>query len=136
VRAVCDPNNLISALLSPRGAPGQVFGRWLSGDFELAVSDKLLDELDRALAYPKIRRHVDSAEAEQLVSLLRNGAILAADPSTVARRSTDPGDDYLLALAEAERALLVSGDRHLLELAPALPVVSARGFLETLTPES
>jgi hypothetical protein len=45
-------------------------------------------------------------------------------------------DDYLLALAERERAILVSADRHLLALADRFPVVSASTFLETLTEPS
>jgi len=38
----------------------------------------------------------------------------------------------VLALAERERAVLVSGDRHLLDLADELPVRSARAFLNLL----
>jgi predicted nucleic acid-binding protein len=37
-------------------------------------------------------------------------------------RISVPSDNYLIALASAERALLVSGDRHLLELADQIPV--------------
>ncbi len=47
-------------------------------------------------------------------------------------RSTDPGDDYLIALASAERAVLVSGDTHLLDLANEIPVYSPRQFLGLL----
>jgi predicted nucleic acid-binding protein len=49
-----------------------------------------------------------------------------------ARHSADPGDDYLLALAEAERAVLVSGDRHLHALAGQLPILAPRAFLDQL----
>jgi putative PIN family toxin of toxin-antitoxin system len=132
VRAVLDPNILIAALLSPTGAPAQLVGRWLGGEFELVVSDALLAELERALAYPKLRKHVTPDEAAELVALLRGGAVLALDPPNAARRSADPGDDYLLALAEAERALLVTGDQHLLALADQLPIQTARAFLERL----
>jgi predicted nucleic acid-binding protein len=47
-------------------------------------------------------------------------------------RSPDPADAYLLALAAAEDALLVSGDRHLLSLEPRLPIASPASFLERL----
>ena len=47
-------------------------------------------------------------------------------------RSRDPGDDYLVALAAAARATLVSGDAHLLELRDAIPVLSPREFPDTL----
>ena len=42
------------------------------------------------------------------------------------------GDDYMLALAEAESALLIFGDTHLLDLARRLPVQTARVSLDAL----
>jgi len=66
------------------------------------------------------------------VVLLRREARLATDQPEPPARSADPGDDYVLALAERERAVLVSGDRHLLDLADELPVRSARAFLNLL----
>jgi len=47
------------------------------------------------------------------------------------RRSVDPDDDYLVALAEAAQAVLVSGDRHLLDLGGKLPY-SPAAFLALL----
>jgi putative PIN family toxin of toxin-antitoxin system len=132
VRAVLDPNVLIAALLSRSGAPAQIVSRWLAGELELVVSKALVDELERALAYPKVRRRIAEDEAEAFVELLRRGARHAAHPEASARRSADPGDDYLLALAEAERAVLVSGDQHLLALAGELPILTPRAFLDTL----
>ena len=49
-----------------------------------------------------------------------------------AARSEDRGDDYLVALAEHTRAVLASGDRHLLALATELPVLTPRKFLTAL----
>jgi uncharacterized protein len=132
VRAVLDPNVLIAALLSPRGAPAEVVARWIAGEFELVVSGLLVEEMERALAYPKIRRRVPAEEAERFVSMLREAAVVAPDPPAGSYRSPDPGDDYLLALAEAERAILVSGDADLLGLAGELPIVTARAFLGSL----
>jgi uncharacterized protein len=132
VRAVLDPNILIAALLSPSGAPAEIVARWLAGEFELVVSEALLAELDRALAYPKLRTRVAAGEAAEFVSLLRDGAIVSPDASNAEHHSADPGDDYLLALAESQRALLVSGDQHLLTLADQLPIQTARAFLNAL----
>ena len=95
----------------------------------LIVSEALLAELARALAYPKLRAHIPPGSASEFVSLLRHDAVLAPDPAAPERRSSDPGDDYLIALAESERAVLVSGDRHLLELADELPIRTARAFV-------
>ncbi|MGI8425314.1 MAG: hypothetical protein ACR2FO_01070 [Actinomycetota bacterium] len=44
--------------------------------------------------------------------------------------SADPGDDYLISLAQANTALLVSGDKHLLALKGEIPVLSPAEFLE------
>jgi putative PIN family toxin of toxin-antitoxin system len=133
VRAVLDPNILIAALLSRSGAPAPILSHWLAGQFELVVSETLLDELERALAYPKVRNRVSADEARALVTLLRHGARLAADATSPTPRSADPGDDYLPALAEQEQAVLVSCDRHLLALAGAFPIRTARAFLDALS---
>jgi putative PIN family toxin of toxin-antitoxin system len=132
VRAVLDANVLIAALLSPSGAPAQILARWLSGDFELVVSERLLAELERALAYPKLRKLIARSDADEFVSFLMGSTVLASDPSAPPRRSPDSGDDYLLALAESEEAIVVSGDRHLLELADRFPIRTPRAFLEAL----
>jgi putative PIN family toxin of toxin-antitoxin system len=132
VRAVLDPNIVIAALLSRSGAPARIMLHWLAGGFELFVSNALLDELERALAYPKLHRRVTPDEAAELIALLRGDAILVPDPRTPMRRSADPADDYLLALAESNRAILVTGDRHLLALADDFPIKTARAFLDKL----
>ena len=133
MRAVLDPNILVSALLSRQGAPARIISRWLAGDFELVVSKALLTELERALSYSKLRNRIPADEASAFIAVLREGAVVATDPPEPPRRSSDPGDDYLLALAEHERAVLVSGDQHLLALASEFPIRTARAFLDNLT---
>jgi len=44
----------------------------------------------------------------------------------------DPGDDYLVALAAASSAVLVSSDRYQLEMSGDLPIYSPAAFLATL----
>jgi putative PIN family toxin of toxin-antitoxin system len=132
VRAVLDPNVLIAALLAPGGAPAQLLLRWLAGDFELVVSAGLLEELERALGYAKIRKRVLPADGAAFVELLRTTANVAADSPSPPRRSADSGDDYLLALAEQEGAVLVSGDQHVLALSETFPIRTPREFLDAL----
>lgn len=133
LRAVLDVNVLISALLSPAGAPARTLLAWQAGDFELIVSPKLLAELARALAYPKLRRLIPADAAHAFVAWLARSAVVAGDPNRPPPVSSlDPGDDYLLALAAEEKAMLVSGDGHLLALSGEFPVLSAPSFLSTL----
>ncbi len=131
MRAVLDPNVLIAAVLSASGAPASLLRRWLDGEFELVVSPLLLAELARALAYPKIRARLPVADADALVELLTRTATVMNDHKAPTRRSRDPGDDYLLALAEAAAAVLVTGDRDLLDIA-GVPVRSPLALLDEL----
>lgn len=130
MRAVLDPNVVIAAALSPGGAPAHVLRAWLDGAFEVVVSPKLLEELGRALAYPKLRKRIPAPEADELIELLRVAGEQHPDPpGPPPVRSTDPGDDYLLALAVAANAVIVSEDRHLLTMGAHLPVFSPAAFL-------
>jgi putative PIN family toxin of toxin-antitoxin system len=133
LRAVLDVNVLIAALLSPGGSPAQLLRVWQAGAFELLVSPQLLAELTRALSYPRIRRLIPAEDADAFVAWLRHSATLVLDPSDAPPwRSADPDDDYLMTLAAAERAVLVSGDRHLLAFADRLPILAPADFLRSL----
>jgi uncharacterized protein len=133
VRAVLDPNVIISGLLSATGTPANLLRAFDQGEFEVLVSPKLLDELSRALAYPKLRRYISEEEANAVVRWIGEAATTAPDLKHAPRvHSTDSDDDYLITLAENQRAVLVSGDKHLLPLADQIPVLAPRKFLEML----
>ncbi len=132
MRAVLDPNVLISGLLAPAGAPARLIVRWLAGDFEMIVSEQLLAEVSRALTHPKLRSRITADDARAFVQLLDMSGTASPDSSGAPRRSRDPGDDYLLALASSSAAVLVSGDQDLLVLAPELPICSPSDFLKML----
>jgi putative PIN family toxin of toxin-antitoxin system len=134
LRAVLDANVLVSAVISREGAgtPAQLLSRWRDGEFELVLSEQLLAEVARVLGTKKLRARVSRADADQFLALLRARTALSADSEPAPRRSPDPGDDYLLALAEAERAVVVTGDQHLLGLGDEYPILTPRLFLETL----
>jgi len=136
VRAVLDANVVISGVLSRDGAPAQLLRALAAGEFEVIVSPKLLAELERALAYPKLRRRISEPDGQQLLAWLSDSASVVPDPDDLAVvLSEDPDDNYLIALAAANVAALVSGDVHLLSLAKRIPVFSPREFL-TLVRES
>ncbi len=134
MRAVIDTNVLVSAVVA-QGAPQVVLRRWHEGAFELVVSERLIEELTRALAYAKVRARVRTDEAGRLVGLLRGSAMIAQDPERPPRvTSRAPKGDHRIALAASTRSILVTGDRDLLALAGSLPVESprARAFLDRL----
>ena len=134
MRAILDVNVLIAALLSRAGTPAGLLMAWAQGQFELLVSPLLLAELERALAYPKLRRHVMADDAAAYVDWLRRSATLVADPpGPPPAPSADPGDDYLLALASTQHAVLVTGDAGLRATAGGLPVLTPAEFTALLT---
>jgi uncharacterized protein len=133
VRAVVDVNVLISAVLSARGPSAEVIRSCRDGAFELVVSELLIAELTRALAYPKIRKRIPTEKGAAFISWVRDHGTLAEDPPDPASvRSPDPDDDYLLALAISRRSYLVTGDQHLLGLEADLPILTPAEFLTKL----
>ena len=134
MRALLDVNVLISGLLARMGAPALLLGKWLEGEFELVVTERLLAELEATLARPKLRRHFDEADVRGFLELLRGLAERVEDPDAEPIiTSRDPKDDYLIAAAASARATLVTGDTHLLELEGSIPVLSPRAFLDSLS---
>jgi putative PIN family toxin of toxin-antitoxin system len=133
VQAVLDPNVIISGLLSAGGPPAEVLRAFDRGDFEAIVPAGLMNELARALAYSKLRRHIRTEDDGAIVQWVSESATTATGGQTTPpTRSVDPGDDYLVALASSQRAALVSGEEHLLDLAGRIPVFSPLEFMRLL----
>lgn len=134
VRAVLDPNVLISAVISPAGAPREIVTAWTQGSFDLVVSPLLLDELRDVLARPRFRRWVKRCHRRRVRRGTHRAATIIDDPPGVPGLPPDPDDDYLIALARvAEADYLVSGDRHLTGISdPIPPVLTPREFRDRL----
>jgi putative PIN family toxin of toxin-antitoxin system len=135
---VIDSNVLISARLSPRGAPGRLLAAWLAGRFELIVSPALLAELAGVLERPKFRRWLTVEEARAFVQKLLTSATLVDDPPQQQHHGLrDPDDSYLLTLARGAKAdCIVSGDGDLTILTdPQPPVIVPADFLASLDTE-
>jgi len=45
-------------LMLPEGITGKIVLAWRSSSFELVLSEPMLTEISRVLAYPKIRKHI------------------------------------------------------------------------------
>ena len=54
MRVILDANVLVSAILSPRGAPAEILTAWRAQQFVLAISQAILAEIGRVFRYPKI----------------------------------------------------------------------------------
>lgn len=120
LRAVLDTNVLVSALLSPNGAPVRLVNAWRAKKFELVVSPAVLEELAEVLQRNRIRRyyeHIDEDLPQKYVGGLRRFATVVPGKVQVKGVCPDPDDDKFIAAAlEAGADCIVSGDEHLLRL--------------------
>jgi uncharacterized protein len=137
VRAVLDANVYISAAIRPGGPPGLILERFLRDSaFELVVSPGIIDEVLRALDYPKVRRCLRSGiDAEAWLSGIVLLADLVAGEQQLRGVSGDPDDDsYIAAAIEGRAMFLVSGDSDLLKVEEhqGVRIVSPRHFLDLL----
>ena len=135
IRAVIDPNVLISAFVSQRGSPpDRIVRAWREGAFELIVSAHLIAELTDVLGRPKFARQAAEGRAEAYVAALAGDALTIDDPPDPPSVSPDRDDDYLFALAAAAGAdVIVSGDRYLTQISETTPrVLTPRRFAEEL----
>jgi putative PIN family toxin of toxin-antitoxin system len=92
-RVVVDPNVLVAAMISPRGAPAALYGALAGGRFELIASPQLLSELERVLSREKFRRYASLDQAHRYVRAIARLAILVEDPLALPGVTADPADD-------------------------------------------
>lgn len=131
MRVVLDTNILVSALMVQMGHPAAVYRAWQEGYFTLLTCAEQLDELRATLRKPAIAERIKPYRAGRLVNEMKE---LAEDVGALPRvqRSSDPTDDFLLALCETGKAdYLVTGDKGgllALDRHGNTRIVSAREF--------
>jgi uncharacterized protein len=104
----------VSAVINPYGTPARVVEAVADGVITAVITQHLLDELAAVLIRPKFRRWISVADAIAFVESLGGHADLRDDPGPPTTGVRDPNDDYLVALAEAADAVIVTGDDDLL----------------------
>lgn len=135
MRVVLDTNILVSALITPHGKSALALDAWLDGRFTPLTCAAQMDELRSTLQKPRVADLLNPHRAGRLVNQIKK---LAEDVAPLPRvsRSSDPSDDFLLALAEAGKAeYLVTGDKSgLLALRRhrKTRIISASGFADIL----
>lgn len=99
---------LVSELLNPHGAPGQIVLLVADGDIIVCYDARIIDEYRRVLQYEKFQ--FDDADAENLIDEIKaSGIPVAAKPLRFAL--PDPEDEKFLEVAIAARvAGLVTGN--------------------------
>lgn len=129
MNVVLDTNVLVSALLSPFGAPGRILDLALAGKVRLVYDDRVLAEYRAVLVRPKFgfdRRHIDTL----LEECAGAGFPVLAPPLSLAL--PDPADAVFVEVAAAAQAPLVTGNgRHFPpDLCTGVLVLAPAAFLE------
>jgi uncharacterized protein len=138
LRVVLDTNIFVSSLLVKSGVPAQVLDAWRSHRYMLVLSPPLIAEIRSTLSYPRIRRKygITDDDVERLIELLLNDAVVVPGIVDVSGAiPDDPKDEMILACAVEGRAdLIVSGDKHLLDLGNyrGISMITARDFKQLM----
>jgi putative PIN family toxin of toxin-antitoxin system len=136
LRAVLDANVYISAIIQPGGTPGRLVERFLRDEaFEIVLAPAIVDEVLRALAYPKVRKVLRGADAQLWFEDLVVLADLVAGAQQLSGVCKDPDDDkYVAAALEGRAAFVITGDRAFLALKEhaGVEIVTPRAFLDLL----
>lgn len=127
---VLDTNVLISALLTPFGAPARILDAILIGLVRLLYDDRIMDEYRRVLARRKFGfapSHVDWL----LDFLQTSGRRISAPP--LKNKLPDPNDAAFLEVAVAGMAdALVTGNRRHFPARAGISILSPQDFLKSI----
>ena len=117
LKLVIDTNILISAALSPQGAPAKLVQVALA-HHRLVFSQATLDELRTRLYRPKCDRYISLEARERLLHDFNASAhwVDIGEPAVYCRDRDD--DKFIETALKAQAHYLVSGDNDLLEAVP------------------
>jgi len=134
VRVVHDTNVLVSALMLSPDRWSWLRQSWQSGQVIPLASQQTTNELKRVLLHQKFALEpADRRELLAAYSVYSEAVEVSNAPATPSVR--DDSDRPFLELALVGRAdVLVTGDRHLLEVAPrfSVPILTPPQFRERL----
>ena len=130
MRVILDTNVFISGVFFG-GPPSRILEGWRDGRLKLVLSPEILDEYQRVA--DELHTQFPDIDLSGLFELLVVAAEMHhAEPLSEAV-CIDPDDDKFLACALASSArLIVSGDKHLLQVAGyrEIEILKPRAFIE------
>lgn len=132
MKIVIDTNVLMSGVLFG-GVPGRIIDAWVDGQVEMVLSLDILDEYRRVGADLAGRYPQRATALIPVLTLIAMNATIVNAIALATQVSTDAADDMFLAAAvAADVTTLVSGDRHLLDVAGwrGIQVVTPRQFVD------
>ena len=119
IRVVIDANQFISALLKPGSLPDAVMRLVREEKLLLIITEPICAEINRVLAYPKIRCRLAASDDDlrRFMAKIRAVAVFTAGTLELPPLSADPDDTkYLVCAIEGDANFIISGDHHLTQL--------------------
>ncbi len=109
-----------------------------AGSFQSVVCPALIGELERVLRRPKFSNEIHDEDIALFIDFVRSASTGLDDPPASPGLAPDPGDDYLLVLADAADAThVVTGDQALLTVSGwGFKVSSPRQFVREVLESS
>lgn len=135
MKVVLDTNVLLSGLMLSDSIPGSIVRAWRVAQFDLVLSEPMLDEIRRVLGYPKIQRRLrwDSHVIDNFILLLRFRSTIVDISGVSAEVPADPNDNFILATLIAGQAeCLITGDGDLLAMRDVYPILTPAEFVKRL----
>ena len=135
LKVVIDTNNFISSLINRKGPSAQLIKLWQHGYFTLVICDPIIEEIRRVLTYPRLAKKykLQQDDIEVFIRLLEQEAVILSDLPDVKVIEDDPdGNKFIACALRSGAEYIVSGDKHLLELAKfkKVSIITVRDFLK------
>lgn len=138
---VIDANIFASALIQPKGPSGSILRSFAEkGTFQLVSSQSILDETERCLFYPRVRKRITITDEEikQWLAAIALLADVVADTLKLDVVKDDPDDNKILAAAvEGKATHVVTGDPDLLDLKQyeGIQILRPAHFIRLIQPD-
>lgn len=135
--AVLDINVFVSGTTNSAGPPGQIINAWQERQFDLAISEPMIDKMRQVYLYPQVVKitHMGTADIDSFIEDIRQTAIVVPGTTPV-NITSDPEDNILFSTAiKAHAQYIVSGDKkHVLSVGTyqGIRTISPKDFLKQL----
>lgn len=130
LKVVMDTNVFVSAVFFS-GPPYQILNAWRSGDFELAISQEILDEYRRVGEI--LAEEYSNIGLNPILKFVIEHAKIYKPVKLNEPVCEDPDDDKFFACALASGSeIIISGDKHLLKVSgyEGIDVLKPREFVD------
>ncbi len=136
MRIVIDTSVLVSGLIRPQGAPGDVLRSLRDGKFAALYSNETIMEIVDVLGRNKFRQkyHIEPDDISALINLIRLRGEAIVPEVTIIDCRGPKGNKFLVLPLTGGADYLVSGDSDLLSMNPyqSIPILNPAEFLAVI----